>query len=150
MIRAPKDFWSGLGFIAFGTAATLVARDYPMGSATRMGPAYFPTILGALLALIGVIVLVRSFLIAGASIRGFAWKPLAYVTVATVLFGMLVRPGGLVLAVIVLTMLSALASRHFSARTALLLSLGLTVFCVAVFVKTLGLPMTMFGAWVGR
>ena len=150
MIRAPKDFWSGLGFIAFGAAATLVARDYPMGSATRMGPAYFPTILGALLALIGVIVVVRSFLIAGPPISGFSWKPLAYVTVATALFGMLVRPGGLALAVIVLTVLSALASRHFTARTALLLSLGLAVFSVIVFVKALGLPMTTFGAWVGR
>jgi hypothetical protein len=50
----------------------------------------------------------------------------------------------------VLTVLPAFASRHFSARTALLLSLGLAVFSIVVFVKALGLPMTMFGAWLGR
>jgi hypothetical protein len=150
VIRAPKDFWSGLGFIAFGTATTLVARDYPMGSATRMGPGYFPMVLGALLALIGAIVVARSFVIAGERITEFAWKPLVYVAAATVLFGMLVRPAGLALAVVVLTVLSAFASRHFSARTALLLSLGLAVFSIVVFVKALGLPMTMFGAWLGR
>ena len=150
MIRAPKDFWSGLGFIAFGAAAVLISRDYPMGSATRMGPAYFPTILGGLLALIGVVVVVRSFVIPGERIIGFAWKPLAWVIVATVLFGVLVRPAGLALACIVLTVLSARASRHFAVRTSVLLALGLTVFSVIVFVKLLGLPMTMFGALIGR
>ncbi len=56
-----KDFWAGLMFIAFGLAFMIISRNYPMGSALRMGPAYFPTVLGGLMAILGAIVLVRSF-----------------------------------------------------------------------------------------
>lgn len=149
MIRAPKDFWSGLLFLAFGIAAFVVARNYPMGTATRMGPSYFPTVLGALLALIGLVVLVRSFVVRGEPIAGFAWRPLAYVTVSTVLFGVLVRSGGLVLSLVILVLLSAWASRNFTWRAAVALAVGLTVFSALVFVKALGLPMSILGVWLG-
>ncbi len=56
-----KDFWAGLMFIAFGMGFMIVSRNYPMGSALRMGPAYFPTVLGGLMAVLGAIVLFRSF-----------------------------------------------------------------------------------------
>src|ERR1051325_8869867 len=56
-----KDFWSGLMFMTFGTAFMLISRNYPMGSALRMGPAYFPTVLGGLMAVLGAIVFFRSF-----------------------------------------------------------------------------------------
>ncbi|MBI2207032.1 MAG: tripartite tricarboxylate transporter TctB family protein [Candidatus Rokubacteria bacterium] len=149
MIRHPKDFWSGLIFMAAGLAAAVVARDYPMGSALRMGPAYFPTILGALLALIGVAVVIRSFVTPGERIAGFAWKPLAYVTIATILFGVVVRGGGLAVALVTLVMLSAWASRSFRWAPTIALAIGLTVFSILVFVKTLGLTMTVLGAWLG-
>ena len=53
MIRNPKDFWIGLIYIFFGSSAILIARDYSMGTAIKMGPAYFPTILGGLLLTVG-------------------------------------------------------------------------------------------------
>jgi hypothetical protein len=56
-----KDFWAGLMFIGFGMSFMLISRNYPMGSALRMGPAYFPTVLGGLMAVLGAIVLIRSF-----------------------------------------------------------------------------------------
>jgi hypothetical protein len=56
-----KDFWSGLMFVGFGLAFVFISRSYPMGSALRMGPAYFPTVLGGLMAVLGAIVLIRSF-----------------------------------------------------------------------------------------
>ena len=56
-----KDFWAGFMFIAFGAAFMIISRNYPMGSALRMGPAYFPTVLGGLMAILGAIVFVRSF-----------------------------------------------------------------------------------------
>jgi putative tricarboxylic transport membrane protein len=149
MIRHPKDFWSGLLFIGFGFAAWFIARGYPMGSATRMGPAYFPSVLGGLLAVIGAVVLIRSFITPGARIVGFALKPLVLVTVSTLLFGLLVRPAGLAPALVLLVLISAWASRHFSWLATALLALGLTVFSVLVFVKALGLPMPVFGAWFG-
>ena len=60
-IKNGKDFWAGIMFILFGVGFMLISRNYPMGSALRMGPAYFPTVLGGLMALLGAIVLVRSF-----------------------------------------------------------------------------------------
>jgi hypothetical protein len=60
-IKSGKDFWAGIMFIAFGAAFMTVSRNYPMGSALRMGPAYFPTVLGGLMAVLGAIVLFRSF-----------------------------------------------------------------------------------------
>ncbi len=60
-IKNGKDFWAGLMYIGFGIAFVLVARNYSMGSALRMGPAYFPTWLGGLLTLLGIIVVARSF-----------------------------------------------------------------------------------------
>jgi hypothetical protein len=56
-----KDFWAGVMFIGFGLGFVFVSRNYPMGSALRMGPAYFPTVLGGLMAVLGGIVLFRSF-----------------------------------------------------------------------------------------
>jgi putative tricarboxylic transport membrane protein len=149
MIRHPKDFWSGLIFLAVGAAAVVIARSYPMGSAVRMGPAYFPTVLGGLLALIGVVVVIRSFITPGERIAGFAWKPLVLVLVSTVLFGVLVRTAGLVVSLLLLVLVSAWASRNFRWGPAVVLAVGLTVFSVAVFVKALGLPIPVIGPWLG-
>ena len=149
MIRHPKDFWSGLVFITVGGAAVGIARQYPMGSAVRMGPAYFPTVLGALLVLIGIAVVVRSFVTSGEPVAGFAWKPLVLVVVSTVLFGALVRTGGLVVALILLVLISAWASRRFRWVPALALAVGLAVFSVLVFAKALGLPIPVVGVWLG-
>ena len=60
-IRNQKDFWAGVMFLAFGLAFAIVARNYQMGTAVRMGPAYFPAVLGGLMAVLGLIVLLRSF-----------------------------------------------------------------------------------------
>jgi len=57
-IKNAKDFWAGAMFVAFGLGFAIVARNYPMGSGVRMGPAYFPTVLGLLLAVLGLAILV--------------------------------------------------------------------------------------------
>ena len=76
MIRSAKDFWSGLIYICLGSSAMIIARDYSMGTAVKMGPAYFPTILGGLLVLIGTISVIRSFVVTGTPIGAFAFKGL--------------------------------------------------------------------------
>ena len=73
-IRSPKDFWAGLLYGGVGAAAVVIARDYSWGRGGRMGPAYFPTILGALLLLIGIVSLVRAFAVRGEPIGPIAWK----------------------------------------------------------------------------
>ncbi len=67
--RNGKDFWAGIIYIVAGAGACIISRDYGMGSAGKMGPAYFPTILGALLTVIGIISILRSFLKSGSPTR---------------------------------------------------------------------------------
>lgn len=147
VIRNPKDFWAGLIYLALGLAALYIAQDYAMGSALRMGPGYFPKVLGGLLALIGLIALVRSFLRPGEAIGRLAWREVLIVLGATVLFGLLLRGGGLVLSLVVLVVVGAYASRHFRLRSSLLLALGLALFSALAFIKGLGIPLVLLGRW---
>jgi hypothetical protein len=149
-IRNPKDFWTGVIYLVFGLGAVVIGRDYSMGTATKMGPAYFPTVLGYMLAVIGLIAVVRAFMQPGTPIGRFAVKNLVIVLGAMVLFGVLVRGAGLPVALIVLVMLSAWASTMFRWGPSLALAVGLAVFSVVVFVWGLGLPIPTVGAWLGR
>jgi hypothetical protein len=149
MIRNAKDFWTGLIYVFFGATAILVARDYGMGTAVKMGPAYFPTILGGLLVGIGVISVIRSFIIPGAPIAAFAFKGLILVSVSALVFGFLVRRAGLAVALPLLVIISAYASTRFRWRPTLLIAAGLTVFCALVFLKGLGIPLPIIGPWFG-
>lgn len=148
-IRNPKDFWSGLLFLFVGGMAVLLAQKYPLGSAFKMGPGYFPTALGGLLALVGLLAILRSFIRPGTAIEPFHWRLLLIVTGSTVLFGLLVRGGGLSVAVPVLVLATAAASVYFRWRTALILAAGLTVLSALLFVKGLGLPIPLIGPWFG-
>lgn len=155
-IRKPKDFWSGIIFAGTGLATVFIAADYPMGTAVKMGPAYFPTVLAGLLVLIGLAAIIRSLLDVGMlgspgepdrTIERFAFKEGFLVLAATVLFGVLVRGGGLAVALPVLVLMSAYASIRFRWGYALALAAGMTVFCVLVFAKALGIPLPILGSW---
>ena len=149
MLRSSRDFWTGLIYIFFGLAAVVVARDYNMGTGSRMGPGYFPTILGYLLLLTGAISLIRSFLVPGAPIGAFAFKGLALVVASVLLFGIIVRGAGLAVALPLLIIISASASPRFRWRSTLLMATGVTIFCVLVFLKGLGIPLPVIGPWLG-
>ncbi|WP_353154647.1 tripartite tricarboxylate transporter TctB family protein [Herminiimonas fonticola] len=148
-IRHPKDFWTGIIFLCIGLAAIIIGRDYTMGTAGKMGPAYFPTILGGLLALIGLVAAVRSFFIEGEPIGKFAVKELILILTGVLLFGFTIRGGGLVLAVFCIILFSAFASTKFKWTHGVALAAGMTLFAVVVFVKLLGLPIAIFGPWFG-
>lgn len=150
MIRNPKDFWSGVMFVAVGVLAVLVARDYPMGSALRMGPAYFPTVLGVLLTLVGAATMVRGVTQPGTALGRLAWRDLLLILSSTVLFSILIRNAGLVAAVVTIVVVGAYASTRFRWDYALLLAFGLAVFCTLLFIKALGLPIPMIGPWFGH
>jgi hypothetical protein len=149
MIRNAKDFWTGLIYVFFGASAILVASDYGMGTAVKMGPAYFPTILGGLLVGIGAISVIRSFIVRGTPVGAFAFKGLILVSVSALVFGFLVRRAGLAVALPLLVIISAYASTRFRWRPTLLLAAGLTVFCILVFLKGLGIPLPIIGPWFG-
>ena len=147
--RNGKDFWAGIIYIVAGSGAWIISRDYGMGSAGKMGPAYFPTILGALLTVIGIISILRSFLKSGSPIGVVAWKGLALIVVSTLLFGMIVRGAGLIIALPLLVIVSAFASSRFSWKYSLAEAAVITVFCIVVFLKGLGVPLPILGSWFG-
>jgi hypothetical protein len=149
MTRNPKDFLTGLLYILFGSSAILIARDYGMGTGGRMGPAYFPTTLGGLLIVIGAISVIRSFIVHGAPIGTFAFKGLALVSVSVLIFGILVRGAGLAVAIPILVIISAYASKRFRWGPTLLIAAGLTIFCSLVFIRGLGIPLPIMGPWFG-
>ena len=149
IIRDPKDFLSGIIFIAFGAAAVVIANDYSMGSAGRMGPGYFPSVLGILLTLIGAAGVIRSLVKHGTPLGRFAVREIFLVLVSIIAFGVLIRGAGLAIAVVALVMASGYASVKFKVAPYLAVAGGLAVFSVLVFVKGLGLPMPMFGPWLG-
>lgn len=148
LIRSPKDFWSGVIFIVFGLAAVFIARDYSMGTAGRMGPGYFPTILGYILAALGVISAIRGVAKPGEGTGRFAIKEAFLVLLGVLLFGLLMRGAGVVISIIVLIMLGGLANPKFRTGPYLVLGVGAAIFCVLLFVKALGLPMPVLGTWL--
>lgn len=149
LIRHPKDFWTGIIFLCLGLAAVIIGRDYPMGTAGRMGPAYFPSVLGGILALLGLIGIVRSFFREGEPLGKFAVKQTALIITGVILFGITVRGAGIVVAIFALVLFSAYASVKFTWKKGIALALGASIFSVIVFVKLLGVPLAVFGPWFG-
>jgi hypothetical protein len=143
-IRNSKDFYSGLIFILFGLFVVVVARSYPMGTALRMGPGYFPTLLGAILALLGLVIAVRGLWISGEVLKRGAFRPLLLVLGAVLAFAFLIESLGLVLATLVLVVTSSLAGEEFRLHEVAVLCLALTALAVGLFVYGLGLP---FKVW---
>ncbi|HSR13388.1 MAG TPA: tripartite tricarboxylate transporter TctB family protein, partial [Thermodesulfobacteriota bacterium] len=133
MLRNPKDLGSGLMFLVVGCLCVAIARAYPMGATAQMGPGYFPTILGSLLALNGGALVVRSFFRNGSGLSSVSWRGILLSVAALVLFGLLLKTAGLGIAVLVLVMVGATASAEFRVWSSLLLAVGLSIFCGFVF-----------------
>lgn len=148
-IKSPKDFWSGLIFIAFGAFVGIYGyTHYQYGSAVRMGPGYFPVWLGGLQALMGVMVLVKSVAVAGPPVPKFHLRPMAFVLGGTVLYGYILKPAGLVVSTIVLTIVAAMGGHEFKWKEVVALSVALAIFCVLIFVKMLGQPFPIWPSFI--
>ena len=104
-VRAWKDFWSGLFFLAVGAAFALLSRNYSFGVPQRMGPGYFPMLLGGALALLGLFIAGRAFFREGEPVPRIHLRPFFAVMAAVGLFAMLLRPLGLVAATAILVLM---------------------------------------------
>ena len=148
-LKNTKDFWSGVMFIAFGLFFLVIGRNYDMGTATRMGPAYFPSLLGGLLALLGGIILFQSLMVKGEKVARMSLRPVFFITISLVAFGYLLRPVGLVLALAILIVTAAFVGHEFKFKEVFLLSVVLIIVSVLVFVKGLGLPFPLWPWFLG-
>ena len=144
-IKSPKDFWAGLMFLGVGLFFAIWAvTHYQMGSAVRMGPAYFPAMLGGLMAFLGLIVLSGSFAVQGPPMPAFHLRPLVMILVGNLLYGYLMKPLGLVISTVVLVFVAALGGHEFRWKEVTILSVILVLFSVLVFVKGLTLPFPLW------
>jgi hypothetical protein len=146
--RYNRDFWAGICYIALGAVGMWIARDYPFGSALRMGPGYFPSVLGGMMIAFGVAVMLMGIKNNEKIKPGFSWRALIVLPIATVAFGVAMEEAGFIPALLLLIPISAAASKEFNWIEVGLLTVGLTIMSLAIFIWGLGLPYPMIkGIW---
>lgn len=154
-IKSEKDFFAGLLFMVVGIGFAWGATSYKIGDAARMGPGYFPLMLGALLALVGVVVLMVSLVVEtvdGDPVGRIAWRPLSFIILANLVFGVLLGglPSiglphmGLMAAIFAMTFISAYAGDEFRFKEVLVLAIVLAALSYVAFIWLLSLQ---FPAW---
>jgi hypothetical protein len=146
-VKSPQDLGAGLAFIAIGAAGIIFGRELTYGSAARMGPGYFPTILSYLIIAIGLVIALRGFTLDGPSIQRIPLRPISLVVISILAFGFLIEIIGLALTAIILTFIASAARKEVNWKETAILAVILAVMCVLVFVYGLSQPMP---AWWGR
>jgi hypothetical protein len=149
-IRNQKDVAAGVAYVLFGAAFSLGALNYRVGDAARMGPGWFPFAVGLLLVLVGVLTALSGLRASAApeKVQRFELAPLAWVTGAVVLFGLLLKPAGLVVALAVLVVVGSRASHEFTWRGSLATAAALILFSYAVFIWGINLQLPLWPSFV--
>ena len=150
-IRNQKDFWSGLMFGAFGLFFSGFGSQYTFGTGARMGPGYFPTVLGILLAIIGIVIALMALSPKAEEqkIDPFSWATIFLILGSVVVFGLLLTRMGLVISLISVIVMSSYASHEFGWRATLLNTIVLLALCLFVFVYALGLQFPLWPSFLG-
>jgi hypothetical protein len=143
-----KDLLAGLMFIAIGVTFWIGAGNYQMGSAARMGPGWFPSVLGAIMTFLGVLIAViglkNQAKFAATEGIGWTWQPVIILTAAVVLFGFALPTLGMVAAIILLTVISGVAAHDREYKSLAMITVIMCIFCAAVFIWGLKLQMKLF------
>ena len=151
-VKNSKDFYTGILFVLFGAAFTWGATKYTMGTAARMGPGYFPFILGGLLIAIGVIVFIRSLVSASddGRVGHFALKAAVLMFGSIAAFALLLRTFGLVASIFAIILISSLASSESRFKETLISAVVLCIASLAMFVYGLNLQIPVWPAFIAR
>jgi hypothetical protein len=148
LVRNPKDFLAGLLFMAFGIAALVLSHSYEIGEASRMGPGYFPRVLGILLLGFGAILSLRGLRPTMEPQPQWQWRPLAIVLLGVGVFSL--APWlGVILTSVLLVFISSSASQEFRWKEALVSGAIQAVAVVAIFIYGLGMPLPIWPFFVG-
>jgi Tripartite tricarboxylate transporter TctB family len=149
-IRNQRDFGAGIMYMVIGLFFAAMATQYPMGTAAKMGPGYFPFYLGILMFFLGVLVAVKAFVAKAAieAIPKFNWRIIAQITGAVVLYGLLLPRLGFLIAVVVLVFASASASKEFTWKGTAINAAFLVTFTYSVFVLGLKLQFPLLPAFL--
>jgi hypothetical protein len=158
-IKSQKDFFSGLMFTVVGAAFAYGATSYSIGTGARMGPGYFPLLLGVILAFLGAIILFKSLVVEtpdGDPVGAFAWKPLVFIIAGNLLFGVLLGglpkfglPAmGLIVAIYGTTIVVSLAGDQFKLKEVLVLGTILSIMSYAAFIMLLKLQFPVWPTFI--
>lgn len=158
-IKSQKDFFSGLMFMAVGGAFAWGATTYSVGTGARMGPGYFPLMLGILMAVLGLVITFNALVVekvGGDKIGAWAWKPLFFIIAANVIFGILLgglpsiglKPMGMIIGIYVLTFIASMAESGWRVKPTLILATVLAVGSYVAFVVVLKLQFAVWPAFI--
>jgi len=160
-IKSQKDFFSGLMFLLVGIAFAWGSGSYSVGTGARMGPGYFPMVLGVLLAGLGLIITITSLVVEtvdGDPVGSFAWKPLVFIIAGNLVFGASIGglpsiglpPMGLIVGIFALTFVSSNAGDEFKFKEVLILAVVLSLFSYAAFIMLLKLQFPVWPTFLTR
>ncbi len=158
-IKSQKDFFSGLMFTVVGASFAYGATSYNIGSGGRMGPGYFPLLLGVILAILGSAIMFKALVVEtqdGEKIGKWAWKPLFFIIAANLLFGVLlgglpsvgIPALGLIAAIFGVTIVASLAGDTFKLKEVLILSVVLSIGSYLAFIKLLNLQFPVWPTFI--
>jgi Tripartite tricarboxylate transporter TctB family len=146
-VKSPQDIGAAIVFIVIGLAGLYLGKNLTFGTASQMGPGFFPTWLNFLIIAIGVGVGVKALAVEGPPIERFQLRPILFIVAAIVIFGFLIQAVGLALSAVLMTFFAAYARRDVKVTETILLAAGLAVFSVILFIYALGQAVP---AWWGR
>jgi uncharacterized membrane protein len=144
----PTNGLCGAIFVALGLFFAYQSWTLDIGTAFRMGPGYFPLVLGLILVLLGIIVIIQATRVDSEPIGPIAWRGVLLILPAPIFFGLTVRGLGFLPSIFLTAFIASFASTRMRPLPALLLSAGVTLFSFAVFSYALGLPFQRFGPWL--
>ena len=149
LIKNPRDFWAGVMFFTLGALFAGVGLTYKIGTAARMGPGYFPLVLGLMLAGFGVAIALFALREknAGPGVEKFHWNVTFWVLFPIVVFGVGLKIMGMIFMGLMVVIVSSIASEQFKLRAVILLAIGLVIFCSIIFVGGLKLPIPLCPAF---
>ena len=158
-IKSQKDYFSGLMFLVVGLAFAIGASNYTIGTGARMGPGYFPLILGVLMSILGAAICVGGLTKGpegGDKIGKWAWKPVFFVLAANFAFGILlgglpslgIPAMGLIVGIYALTFISSLAGNEFNAKAVFVLATVLAIGSYVAFVWALKLQFPVWPSFI--
>ena len=160
-IKSQKDFWAGLMFLAFGVAFGWGATNYTIGEGSRMGPGYFPLLLGCLLAAIGLFVIFEALVVEtedGEPIGKWAWKPLTFIIMSNIVFGLCIGgipklgiPSlGLIVGIFALTFIASNAGKEHNNKEQAVLATFLAILSYVAFIYLLKLQFPVWPSFLTR
>ncbi len=149
MIKDQRDFFAGLLFMAFGAFFCFYSvAKYALGTASRMGPGYFPMLLGAFLLVLGTLIALKAIVFRPAEGDGkvgvIDWRVVIVILGSVFIFALLLRPAGLIPSTFIMIILSGFAERSFKIIPIVILALFLSVLVWLIFVWGLDLTVPIW------